>query len=229
MCGRYTTNLDIPALERFLAGLQAEPVAEEERLNVSPTQVVAAVRQEDPAGPPILGPMVWGLIPSWAKDRSIGSKLINARGETVAEKPSFRSAFARRRCLIPATGFYEWGVPEGFSRKMPVWFHWPGEAVLAMGGLWERWTDRATGEVLTTCTIVTVGANELVKPIHERMPVLLAPEDWARWLDPGEKSPMDLVRPFPAGRMQARVVGREVNNPRNQQGDLLGEVMPEGE
>src|SRR5262249_41276153 len=145
----------------------------------------------------------WGLIPSWAKDKKIGARLINARAETVAEKPAFRSAFKHRRCLIPADGFFEWKNEGG--RKQPYYITLQDGGLFALAGLWEEWHSGA-GEVMPSCTIITTEANEVVRPLHERMPVILEVTGYADWLDPTAKSKealLSLLRPFPAERMRA--------------------------
>jgi putative SOS response-associated peptidase YedK len=149
--------------------------------NIAPTQTVAAVRATADAGKNELIPLKWGLIPSWAKDPKIASSLINARAETVAEKPSFRSAFKRRRCLILGDGYYEWTGKPG--KKQPWHFHLPGYKPFAFAGLWELWKP-PEGDAIETCVIVTTAANEVASKYHDRMPVIVDAGDYARWLDP---------------------------------------------
>jgi putative SOS response-associated peptidase YedK len=152
--------------------------------------------------------MGWGLIPFWAKDPSIGAKLINARSKTVTEKPSFRAVFKYRRCLIPADEFYEWQKTQS-GAKQPFYFSMTDNAVFAFAGLWESWND------IETCTILTTAANGLLQPIHDRMPVILSPKDYGRWLDPtfqGGQSLLNLLRPFPDVPMQAIPVSTRVNS-----------------
>jgi putative SOS response-associated peptidase YedK len=158
----------------------------------------------------------WGLIPSWAKDPAIGNRMINARSETVANKPSFRSAFRRRRCLVPADGFYEWGKIGG--AKQPFFIHMQEESPFAIAGLWEHWQD-SEGNEIETCTLLTTEANALLATIHKRMPVILNPGDYARWLDPDSSDPValhNLLMPYPADAMAFRAVSLHVNNPRNE-------------
>ncbi len=156
--------------------------------------------------------MLWGLIPSWAKDSKIGSSLINARSETVAEKPSFRAAFKRRRCLVLADGFYEWQAING--KKQPMFIHMTEQRPFALAGLWESWHS-PDGGVLDTCTILTTTPNELMAPIHNRMPVILEPEDYNTWLNPGDQPniAMHLLRPFSSEKMAAYPVSTWVNSP----------------
>lgn len=156
----------------------------------------------------------WGLIPSWADDPGIGARMINARSETVAEKPSFRRAFKDRRCLIPADGFYEWQRTNG--GKQPYYFQTEDRRPFAFAGLWESWSRE--GEEIHSCAILTTNANDLVGEIHPRMPVILPPEDYDLWLDPDARESdllLPLLRPYPAGDMQAHPVSRKVNKPSN--------------
>lgn len=185
------------------------------RYNIAPTQPVSAIRLDD-NGQRDFTFFHWGLIPSWAKDIKIGARMINARSETVTEKPSFRAAFKRRRCLIPADGFYEW-QKQG-NGKQPMFIHPAAgeERPFALAGLWEVWCD-PEGSVLQSCTILTTTPNELMAPIHNRMPVIVEPEDFDLWLNP-EPDPeqgLHLLRPYPAERMAAYPVSTVVNSPRN--------------
>jgi putative SOS response-associated peptidase YedK len=190
--------------------LSVPPLAQ--RFNISPTQQVATVR---PAGQGReLALLRWGLVPSWADDLSIGYKLINARAETVADKPSFRLALRSRRCLVLADGFFEWAKAGG--KKQPYYFRLREGKPFAFAGLWERWTKG--GEPVESCTIVTTGANELVRPVHERMPVILPPESYGAWLDPevqDRERLLPLLRPYPTEGMVAGPVSTRVNSPRN--------------
>ncbi|MCB9009711.1 MAG: SOS response-associated peptidase [Ardenticatenaceae bacterium] len=189
------------------------------RYNIAPTQPVAAIRLAE-NGQREFTFFRWGLVPSWAKDLNIGSRMINARSETVAEKPSFRTAFKRRRCLIPADGFYEW-QKQG-SGKQPMFIRPVAERPFALAGLWEVWRD-PDGSALQTCTILTTTPNELMAPIHNRMPVIVEPEDFDLWLNP-EPNPeqgLHLLRPYPAEKMTAYPVSTTVNNPRNDVPDCI--------
>jgi putative SOS response-associated peptidase YedK len=168
------------------------------RYNVAPTQIVTGVRLDD--GPRALKPFRWGLVPSWAKDPRIGNSLIIARSETVAEKPAFRAAFKARRCLIPTAGFYEW-VANGGRHKQPYHLRGKGGQPFALAGLWELW--REDGQPVETCTILTTEANGVVRRLHDRMPVVVAPGEFAAWLDP-HTPPTELhalLRPYPADEM----------------------------
>ncbi|MGH7369454.1 MAG: SOS response-associated peptidase, partial [Candidatus Methylomirabilaceae bacterium] len=180
------------------------------RYNIAPTQTVIVVNDD---GTRHLMQMQWGLIPSWAKDPTIGTRMINARGETVATKPAFRAALRRRRCLIPADGFYEW-QPVG-RRKQPVYITLKTREPFSFAGLWEIWTSRE-GKELKTCTIITTEANELLKPIHDRMPVILTKEAESVWLGPTIQDPailLPLLTPYPAQEMEVHPVSTRVNNP----------------
>ncbi|MEP0912187.1 SOS response-associated peptidase [Leptolyngbya sp. GB1-A1] len=176
MCGRYTLA---QAADRLAEAFDLDDVPSMPfRYNIAPTQAVPVVRAIGQA--PQLDLLHWGLIPSWSKDPTIGFRLINARAETLTEKPSFRAAFRRRRCLIPADGFYEWQQVE--RKKQPYYFCRDGHQPFAFAGLWEHW-ESADGEI-ESCTIVTTEANHLLRSIHHRMPVILQPEDYEQWLDP---------------------------------------------
>jgi putative SOS response-associated peptidase YedK len=211
MCGRYTlrTPVDILAEEFEIT----EPLPEvPARYNIAPTQEVAAVLAEEDERH--LEMLRWGLIPSWADDPAIGSRMINARSETAAEKPSFRGAFKKRRCLIVADGFYEWQKVNG--GKQPYYIHMEHGSPFAFAGLWEVWNKH--GEEIRSCTILTTDANELVGEIHHRMPVILPSENYEFWLDPDmrEAEPLlDLLRPYPDDVMQAYPVSKRVNKPSN--------------
>ena len=206
MCGRFTIFADPGRLaERFQAELPAEGL--QPRYNAAPTQRLPVILNEVP---PAIQLLQWGLIPSWAKDPAIGSRMINARAETLAEKPSFRAAFKKRRCLVLADGFYEWlQTPAG---KQPMRITLASGEPFAMAGLWESW-HAPDGSLLRTFTIVTGEPNELVAPIHNRMPAILLPEHEAIWLDNAAEPAIwqDILRPYPAQRMAAYPVSRRVN------------------
>ena len=187
------------------------------RYNIAPSQGILVVRAAPDGvdGAREAAVLRWGLVPSWAKDPDIGNRMINARAETVAEKPSFRAAFRRRRCLVPATGFYEWQAANG--PKTPYNIGMADGGLFAMAGLWEHWTA-PDGAAVETCAILTTEANELLRPIHARMPVIVAPGDFDLWLDPALAMPEllePLLRPFDPAAMAAHPVSRHVNNVRN--------------
>jgi putative SOS response-associated peptidase YedK len=203
MCGRFALKATPAELvTRF--GLD-ECVDLKPRYNIPPGTEIAAIRLS-PEGRRVLHPLKWGLVPHWAKDPGIGSKLNNARGESVAEKPSFREAFKRRRCLIPADAFYEWKT-EG-KLKQPYCISLPEP--FAMAGLWESWKS-PDGSILRTCCVITTGPNTVMEPIHDRMPVIIAPADWGRWLSAPAEDIAELLRPYLAEAMQAWPVSRRVS------------------
>ena len=229
MCGRYTLKTS----PQQLMSLFQVPLLPEiaPRYNIAPTQQVLVFRAADEGAAGAAGPfpdgtavaagaarqatlMRWGLVPSWAKDLTIGSQMINARSETAAEKPSFRSAFVRRRCLIPADGFYEWQkLADG--RKQPWWIHPADGGVLAFAGLWEIWSGGGQVAPVVTCTILTTAAGPDVQGLHDRMPVILSPEDWGLWLSGAVSKTQlqSLMQPLPAGRLQLQKVSTLVNRP----------------
>lgn len=212
MCGRFALIVSGEAVaEQFQL---AETPLLAPRYNIAPTQPVAAVRLTPHGQQRELTHFHWGLIPSWAKDSKMSARLINARSETVADKPSFRTAFKRRRCLIPATGFYEWQRLN--SSKQPMYIHAADGGLLALAGLWETWHAPDGGEI-DSCTILTTEPNELMAPIHNRMPVIIEPADYDMWLDPGDRPEdgLHLLRPYPTTKLAAYPVSTTVNNPRN--------------
>ena len=213
MCGRYTVRSIQPVAELFGIAL---PPEFQPRFNIAPTQDVLVVRSAGAAKPGRRGDLLrWGLVPSWAKDPSVGNRMINARAETAAERPAFRDAMKRRRCLVPADGFYEWQAQPGTKRKQPHLIRMADDRPFGFAGLWDTWW---TGDERTeSFTILTTSPNELIAPIHDRMPVIVAPEDYDRWLDPSVDSAgvADLLRPYPAEEMWVEPVGTHVNNPAN--------------
>ena len=210
MCGRYTLTLDPAELQDLFGLSEPPPTGLTPRYNIAPSQSVAVVANHESRK---LELFRWGLIPVWAKDPKIGNQMINARAETVAEKPAFRAAFKKRRCLILADGFYEW--KRGATPKTPMYFQLEGGRPFAFAGLWETWTSPDRG-LLHSCTIITTSANELVAPIHDRMPVILAPEAYPAWLSPGElpaPEALGLLQPYPPAKMSVRAVSQLVNSP----------------
>jgi putative SOS response-associated peptidase YedK len=213
MCGRFvlSTPADAIAAEfgAMTGGLVLRP-----RYNIAPMTDVVVVRSVD--GQRSLAMLRWGLIPAWARDPTIASRLINARSESAADKPSFRDAMKKRRCIVPASGFYEW-KKEG-TRKQPWYFHPSRPAsLLAMAGLWERWRD-PDGEIVETCCLLTTSANPVLAPVHDRMPVTLDREGIARWLDPAEtdsRGLTDLLVPAPPARLRGHPVSTAVSSVRN--------------
>lgn len=223
MCGRYELHSN-PAAIALTFGLAQPPVILP-RYNIAPMTDVPIVRV-NAEGRVECVLMRWGLVPRWAKDPAIGAKMINARGETIAEKPSFQTAYRRHRCLLPADGFYEWmplaatvaGTER--SRKQPVHVGMKDGGLFAMAGLHERWRS-VDGEVLDTCTIVTTSANALLRAVHDRMPVIVAPEHYKRWLDPGTAEVADLIAPFPAPAMAYYPVSTRVNTVQHDDASLI--------
>lgn len=219
MCGRFTL-FDSAASVAEGFGL-AEVPSLSPRYNIAPSQEVAAVRISAEGQARELALPRWGLVPSWAKDLSFGDRMINARSETAAEKPAFRSAIRRRRCLVPASGFYEWKRTNG--RKQPYYVRRPDGKPFAFAGLWESWEGPGAAAV-ESCTILTTSANELLLPIHDRMPVIVSPADYDLWLSPEVRDPAELAplfRPYPSEEMIAFPVGTAVNNPKVDSPDLI--------
>ncbi|MFN8187457.1 MAG: SOS response-associated peptidase [Gaiellales bacterium] len=224
MCGRFTNTRERAELvERFAAKVSAR-LAESygPRYNVAPTQTVAAIRIVGDDGERIADALRWGLIPRWAKDRKLGYKLINAKAETLAEKPAFRSLLPRHRCLIPADGFYEWRT-NAEGKRVPVRYTIAADELFAFAGLWAAWHDPELDELVESCTIVTTRANDLVAAVHDRMPVILPREVEADWLDPdiSVEHAVSLLEPFPAGLMRARPASPLVNSVKNEGPELL--------
>lgn len=220
MCGRFSLAADPEELRQAFPWLNLPESGIQPRYNIAPSQPVAVIPND---GQNRLDFFLWGLVPGWAKDPAIGNRLINARAETLSEKPSFRGAFRWRRCLIPATGFYEWqAVPEK-KGKIPMYIRLKDGRPFAFAGLWERWQS-PDGSTLLTCAIITTAPNSLMEKIHNRMPVILPDTDYAAWLTPGEgdtRSLQALLRPFPAEQMEAYAVSRLVNDPANDRPECL--------
>lgn len=220
MCGRFVLTVN-PEVVQTAFDLTTMPPIMSPRFNVAPTQPVAVISNENPHE---LTFYKWGLIPSWSKDPSIGSKMINARSESAAEKPSFRSAFKRRRCIIPADGFYEWRQHGG--DKTPMFIHMKDQEVFGMAGLWEIWHSPDGGEI-RTCSILTTDANEFMQTIHNRMPVILHKEDYNLWLSPNEEPAgvlQELMKPYSGDELTAYPVSKMVNKPSNDTPDLIQPV-----
>ena len=213
MCGRFTLRAPASVVAQQL-GLLEVPLLEP-RYNVAPSQTVAAVLVAAAAGAPRreLAWLRWGLVPAWAADASIGNRLINARAETAADKPAFRAAFRRRRCLVVADGFYEWQRLE--RGKQPYFFRLRDDRPFGFAALWEAW-ERAGQARIESCTLLTTTANELVRPVHDRMPVILPPSAYERWLDPAVEDAgalLPLLAPYASEQMTATAVGALVNSP----------------
>ena len=221
MCGRFTLTVD-PAELQDAFGDYIFPDQFAPRFNIAPSQPVLAIPNN---GKNTADFFMWGLIPSWSKDPSIANKLINARGETIAEKPSFRGGFKYKRCLILTDGFYEWKAAQGEKTKTPYYIHMKDRKPFAFAGLWDEWQS-PDGGVLRTCTIITTEPNELMSTLHNRMPVILDPADYSQWLDPAPhakhpESLLPLIRSFPADRMSAYPVSTMVNSPGNDRAECI--------
>lgn len=230
MCGRYTLALPLSTLvEAFQVDRSALDELEP-RYNIAPTQYAPAILEDDEGGRR-LGPLRWGLVPGWADDPSLGNRLINARSETAAYRPTFRSAFRSRRCLVPADGFYEWRG-SGTGPKTPFHIRRPDGGALAFAGLWERWRDPEgeEGGALYTFTILTRQAPGWMKPLHHRMPVILPRESWGGWLasDTDVETAEALVTEAGAGPLEAVEVSTRVNSPANEDAGCV-EPVPDGE
>ena len=195
------------------------------RYNIAPTQQVPAVRISPQDKSRELAMFRWGLIPSWAKDAKIGNQLINARSETVATKPAFRSAFRKRRCLMPADGFYEW-KKEG-TKKQPFYIHLKAGGPFAFAALWEDWQDE-DGKPIQSCTILTTEVNSMLKPLHDRMPIILPPENFEKWLDTEIQMPeeiLPLVQALPGEALAMHPVSSLVNNPKKEKAECVAPVV----
>jgi putative SOS response-associated peptidase YedK len=227
MCGRFS-QAQIAELDREVFKLLSIP-ALPPRYNVAPTQEAAVIR-ETPAQGRELVPLRWGLIPSWAKDPAMGNRMINARAESVADKPAFKDAFRERRCLVPSEGFYEWR--KAARGKQPYYVRVLAGRVFAFAGLWERWWDRAGGDEHETFTIITTEPNELLRPIHDRMPVILEPRDYDRWLDPEHPDPEELrglLKPYPSEQMSYYPVSAYVNKPEHEGPECIAPLDQQAE
>ena len=221
MCGRFTETAKPNQIEKEFSIKISDEKLFKPRYNIAPTQTISAVLEKD--GERIVSGLKWGLIPHWSKDDSFASKLINARSETLAEKPSFRDAFKHKRCIIPASGFYEWDKKSS-GAKQPYYFFLNDREVFGFAGLWEEWLDKESGELVETCTIITTEANEVLEPVHDRMPVVLKAEDYEQWLDEkisDTKKLENLLVPFPAKEMNSYAVSRDVNSPSNDSPELI--------
>jgi putative SOS response-associated peptidase YedK len=219
MCGRYAFFSPAEAVKRIFALDEVPELSP--RYNIAPTQSVPVVRAAS-GGVRSLAMLHWGLVPRWAKERAIGNRMINARAETLAEKPAYRDAFRRRRCLVLADGWYEWQAAPG--GKQPWFIRMRDGNPFGFAGLWERWQDPATGEPLESCTVVTTDASESIRSIHDRMPAILPGPAWEPWLDPafadtGKLS--EALGPFDRNALQAWPVSRLVNAPRNEGPKLI--------
>ena len=220
MCGRYSETGGVPNLERHF-GAPAKLPDYRPRYNIAPTQSAPVVVVDD--GGRVIKRMRWGLIPFWAKDIKIGHRMINARAESVSEKPAYRRSFQRQRCVVAADGFYEWQRRE--HDKQPFRFTLDPEAPIGFAGLWDRWKDPDSdfGE-LQSFTIITTTANSIARPVHDRMPVILPPETYERWLDPDLRDVGVLLawlQPYATGAMRCYPISRLINSPANDRPECI--------
>jgi len=228
MCGRYGRRADKQRIAEWMQTHDTN-VFDDSYLapsyNVAPQSFQPVVRLSPDTGERELTIMRWGLIPFWAKDSKMAFNTINAKAETIATSPAYREAAKHRRCLVPADWFYEWKKLDA-KTKQPYAIAMKGAELFAFAGVWESWKDKASSQELLTYTILTTDPNELMKPIHNRMPVIVARKDYERWMAPAESShlPVDLLRPFPAEEMKAWKVSRAVGNVRNNNPGLIAPV-----
>ncbi|MGW8288577.1 MAG: SOS response-associated peptidase [Desulfobulbales bacterium] len=212
MCGRFALKAPPRTIQQHFD--LPETVDLSPRYNIAPSQDVAVIRHLPGKGYRQLDMLRWGLIPGWAKDMKISYRMINARAETLAQKPAFRTAFKKRRCIIAADGFYEW-LHSG-KTKQPFFVQMKNGAVFGFAGLWESWNS-PEGSTVESCTIITTSANDLVRKIHDRMPVILQPDTYEAWLQDSTKAEtlQQLLKPYPANEMETYRVSSEVNSPKN--------------
>jgi putative SOS response-associated peptidase YedK len=217
MCGRFTLTDPAKGLKDIFPLFDFSEL--KSRYNIAPTQPVAAVRRDPESGQPALVHLRWGLIPAWADDPAIGNRLINARCETASELPAFRDAVRQRRCLVLADGFYEWHA-HGRVRQ-PHYIRRRDGRPFAFAGLWEHW--HRAGQAIDSCTILTTDANELVRPLHDRMPVMLHPRDFQRWLD-ADGDCASIFRPYPTEEMETYPVSGRVNGPQHDDATCIAAI-----
>ncbi len=224
MCGRFTLASKVSdLLELIDFADDALPNGVAARYNIAPTQPVLAIRAEKDFARPLPVMLGWGLVPFWADDPKIGSRMINARSESVVEKPAFRAALKYRRCIIPADGFFEWHKSVESNAKTPYWIHRHNRKPFALAGLWESWNKDGSGP-LETCTILTTSANAMMSMLHDRMPVILEPKDFDRWLHTPPEASRELTslfHPAPDDYLEAWPVSKAVNSPGNQGENLI--------
>lgn len=222
MCGRYRLSKRKQLIEEYFE--TANEVDWKPRFNIAPSQNVGIIRQSSTRPEREFSQVRWGLIPSWAQDAGVGHKIINARSETVADKPAFRDSFRARRCLIPADGFYEWKRSK--EAKQPFHFGMLDDSAFAFAGIWDSWND-GRGNSLETCSILTTAPNSLLVDVHDRMPVILEPENYELWLDPGFRdlnAVSEMLKPFNPKLMKRHPVSSRVNSPANDDSECSAEV-----
>lgn len=222
MCGRYTLAHFTPDELKRIFLLQNLPDLRP-RYNIAPTQNIAAIREDRDTRERNLELLRWGLIPSWAKEEKISARMINLRDDTVTQKPSFKGALRYRRCLIPADGFYEWTDAGPGAKKQPVYIRRRDGAPFAFGGLWDHWVS-PTGAEIESCTIITTEPNDLVRPVHDRMPVIIPGASYEEWLDPDNHDGEvlgTLLAPYPPDEMEAYPVSQYVNSPAHEDAQCI--------
>jgi putative SOS response-associated peptidase YedK len=221
MCGRYNLITDGQAMAEFFGLLHGfDPPA---RYNIAPSQMAPVIRRV--AGLQQAAMLRWGLLPEWSKTPHSRYQMINARAETVADKPAYRAAFRQRRCLVPATGFFEWRRQGG--QKQPYNIQWQGGELMAFAGLWEQWRSEDATQRIESFTIIVTDANDAIRPLHDRMPVILDPGDFPRWLDPGPVDPAELqvlLKPAPSASITSYPVSRMVGNPANDDPECVAPI-----
>lgn len=223
MCGRFAVTLPSDAMAQLFDAQAANALPEVPNFNVCPTLPVHVIRNSD-IGRRLVA-MRWGFLPAWYAEESAGPLLINARAETLAEKPAFREACRSRRCLIPATGFYEWTKDE-HSKRLPWYITRADTAPIAFAAIWQDWRGAGQDETISTCALVTTAANDMMSQIHHRMPLILDPEDWPLWLGEAGKGAARLMRPGPEGRLRFHRVDPEVNSNRATGAQLIAPISP---
>jgi putative SOS response-associated peptidase YedK len=220
MCGRFALSAITKDIEKLQQGLVSK-IEITPRFNIAPSQEIAAILNSSPNE---IQSAKWGLVPYWADDPAIGYKMINARSETIDSKPSYKIPFRQKRCLIFASGFYEWKKSEDKKVKTPYYFHLLNEKIFTFAGLWSYWEKG--DKPITSATIITTSVNDIVKPIHDRMPVIIRLQDWHKWLsnDTDLCDLKELLHPFPADEMDTYVVSKAVNTPKNDSPELIEKV-----
>jgi putative SOS response-associated peptidase YedK len=228
MCGRFVSSSPPDQIAKYFGVEEVSETLLEPNFNVAPSLDVYTVLET--GGVRRLEPIHWGLVPIWAKDMKVGNRMINARAETLAEKNAYKRAFKKRRCIIPADGFYEWKKTEGQKKKQPYFIHRPDDEPFAFAGLWEVWRPEGSEDELVSCTILTGDPNDKMAEIHDRMPIMLPPDAWDAWLD-RDNQDTDLLGKFlvpaPSSLITFHPVSTEVNNARNQGEHLMDEIDPD--
>ncbi|HEY7244101.1 MAG TPA: SOS response-associated peptidase [Xanthobacteraceae bacterium] len=227
MCGRVVQSSS-PLRYAFVDGMNVRDSRVSNyppRWNAAPSQELLVIRRNRDTGQVSLDPLRWGLVPYWCKDRSGGRKPINAKAETLRTLPSFRDAYRKRRCIVPVDGFFEWKAIKGQKAKQPFAIAMKDGSPFGIAGLWENWKDSGSGEWIRTFAIITTEANSLVAGIHDRMPAILPPSDYPRWLG-DEPDPHDLLRPFPSEVMRMWPISTRVNKPENDEPSILDPIEP---